>query len=111
MTVSGGAPSSPPPFAPQRQSLGGGHRVLPGRSELDDAELVAAGGLYYTPTKASEIGAELLYSDPQDGDSEFGAHLRFRRTSINLTSVSNLCPADLINPPGTSCQGGGQAVA
>jgi hypothetical protein len=45
--------------------------------DSDDAELVAAGGLYYTPTKASEIGAELLYSDPQDGDSEFGAHLRF----------------------------------
>ena len=38
---------------------------------------VAAGGLYYYPSSASEIGAELLYSDPQDGDSEFGAHLRF----------------------------------
>ncbi len=43
----------------------------------NDGEFVAAGGLYYTPTKASEIGMELLYSDPQDGDSEFGAHLRF----------------------------------
>ena len=43
----------------------------------DDGELVAAGGLYYYPSSASEIGAELLYSDPQDGDSEFGAHLRF----------------------------------
>ena len=43
----------------------------------DDGEFVAAGGLYYYPSKASEIGAELLYSDPQDGDSEFGAHLRF----------------------------------
>jgi hypothetical protein len=45
--------------------------------DSNDAEFVAAGGLYYYPSKASEIGAELLYSDPQDGDSEFGAHLRF----------------------------------
>jgi hypothetical protein len=45
--------------------------------DSDDAEFVAAGGLYYYPSKASEIGAELLYSDPQDGDSEIGAHLRF----------------------------------
>jgi hypothetical protein len=48
----------------------------------DDGELVAAGGLYFFPTSKSEIGAELLYSDPQDGDSEFGAHLRFK-TSFN----------------------------
>jgi hypothetical protein len=48
----------------------------------DDGELVAAGGLYFFPTAKSEIGAELLYSDPQDGDSEFGAHMRFK-TSFN----------------------------
>ncbi len=47
-----------------------------------DGELVAAGGIYFFPTSKSEIGAELLYSDPQDGDSEFGGHLRFK-TSFN----------------------------
>ncbi len=43
-----------------------------------DGEFVAAGGIYYYPTAASEIGAELLYSDPQDGDSALGGHLRFK---------------------------------
>jgi hypothetical protein len=44
----------------------------------DDGELVAAGGVCYYPTARSEIGAELLYSDPQEGDSEVGGHLRFK---------------------------------
>ena len=44
----------------------------------DDGELVAAGGVYFYPTAKSEIGAELLYSDPQEGDSEVGGHLRFK---------------------------------
>jgi len=46
--------------------------------DSDDGELVAAGGLYFYPTSRSEIGAELLYSDPQSGDSEVGGHLRFK---------------------------------
>jgi hypothetical protein len=44
----------------------------------DDGELLAAAGLYYYPTSASEIGAELLYSDPQGDDSELGVHVRFK---------------------------------
>jgi hypothetical protein len=38
----------------------------------------AAGGLYYYPTARSEIGAELLYSDPDNADGNFGGHLRFK---------------------------------
>jgi hypothetical protein len=38
----------------------------------------AAGGLYYYPTARSEIGAELLYSDTENADGNFGGHLRFK---------------------------------
>jgi len=43
-----------------------------------DATLTAAGGLYYYPTAKSEIGAELLYSDPETGSDSFGGHVRFK---------------------------------
>ncbi|MBN9020595.1 MAG: porin [Rhizobiales bacterium] len=53
-----------------------------GQSYDAGSEWTAAAGLYYYPTARSEIGAELLYSDPEDGDSEWGGHLRFK-TNFN----------------------------
>jgi Porin subfamily len=44
----------------------------------DDGTLTAAGGLYYYPTARSEIGAELLYTDPDNGDDALGGHIRFK---------------------------------
>jgi len=38
----------------------------------------AAGGVYYYPTARSEIGAELLYTDPEGEGSDFGGHVRFK---------------------------------
>ena len=37
-----------------------------------------AAGVYYYPTARSEIGAELLYTDPEGSGSDFGGHLRFK---------------------------------
>ncbi len=53
-----------------------------GQSYDAGSEWTAAAGLYYYPTARSEIGAELLYSDPDGGDSEWGGHLRFK-TNFN----------------------------
>ena len=44
----------------------------------DDGTLLTAGGVYFYPTARSEIGAELLYEDPQDGDDSLGGHIRFK---------------------------------
>ncbi|MEQ8697112.1 porin [Bauldia litoralis] len=35
-------------------------------------------GIYYHPTSNSEIGAEVLYTDPESGDSTTGGHLRWK---------------------------------
>ncbi|MCB1500564.1 MAG: porin [Bauldia sp.] len=43
-----------------------------------DADLLAAGGVYFYPTARSEIGAELLYESPEEGDDSLGGHLRFK---------------------------------
>ena len=52
-----------------------------GPSDGDD-QWVGAAGLYYFPTARSEIGAELLYTDPENADGSFGGHLRFK-TNFN----------------------------
>ncbi len=39
---------------------------------------VGAAGVYYYPTARSEIGAEMLYSDPEGSGADFGGHLRFK---------------------------------
>ena len=49
-----------------------------GQSYTAGSQWTAAAGLYYYPTARSEIGAELLYTDPENGDSQFGGHLRFK---------------------------------
>lgn len=35
-------------------------------------------GIYYHPTSNSEIGAEVLYTDPETGDDALGGHLRWK---------------------------------
>jgi hypothetical protein len=44
----------------------------------DDDLWVGAAGLYYYPTARSEIGAELLWNGPENGDDSIGGHLRFK---------------------------------
>jgi len=39
---------------------------------------VGALGVYYHPTSNSEIGAELLYTDPEAGNDILGGHLRWK---------------------------------
>jgi hypothetical protein len=39
---------------------------------------VGAAGIYYYPTARSEIGAELLWNGPEDGDDSIGGHIRFK---------------------------------
>lgn len=48
-----------------------------GPNDSDD-QWIGAAGVYYYPTAHSEIGAELLYTDPESGDSQFGGHVRFK---------------------------------
>jgi hypothetical protein len=46
---------------------------------VDDDDLwVGAAGLYYYPTARSEIGAEVLWNGPENGDDSIGGHLRFK---------------------------------
>ena len=52
-------------------------------STREDVERwVGAAGLYFFPTSRSEIGAEVLYTSPETGDSTVGGHLRFK-TNFN----------------------------
>ena len=41
-------------------------------------QFTGALGVYYHPTSNSEIGAELLYTDPEAGDDILGGHLRWK---------------------------------
>jgi hypothetical protein len=49
-----------------------------GTNSVGYSQWTGAAGVYYYPTARSEIGAELLYSDPDNADSSFGGHLRFK---------------------------------
>jgi hypothetical protein len=47
-------------------------------SRANMGNLTAAAGLYYYPTARSEIGGEVLYTDPEAGDDMWGVHFRFK---------------------------------
>jgi hypothetical protein len=49
-----------------------------GASYVQNDKIEAALGLYYYPTARSEIGAELLYQDPEGSDDSFQGTLKFK---------------------------------
>jgi hypothetical protein len=49
-----------------------------GNQKGKNGTFVGALGVYYHPTSNSEIGAEVLYTDPEAGDDIVGGHLRWK---------------------------------